>query len=888
MASERGIRLPNWNRWLGEIAAKAASSAESYQLSLATQEWALTSALDVNGRDDFLSLPHLQLRPYPHQIQDAILFFRRLAPYGLIADEAGLEKRGTAGLIATELLHRGLIKSILIVTTENLMPDWQEELGAKFGLQTKLAIGHEFSRLKHHRNWITTYSTACEQMHLIHQRQFDFVILDQAHLLKDLEGTPRPSKEAIKFRDLMKDGKIRYSLMLTSNPIHSLLWDIYSLIEILSGQQPNPLGTPDQFRDIFVQKDNPGTLQRNCRDEFLRRIGEITLRTRHRDCDLSFPERDFKISFQEAIPEEKQFLQASLKKLSEFESSKRLPFALSLLSSPWAAVHSLRAMADELDQFSKIRKMLRELAERGRRATRSGKTDGLLSVLRSVTQKANEERVIIYAHSPATLAQLQIILKRAGHGDRIAVINDPDPMRKREALRLFNATPSEKTLLLVTDEHAKGMDLSAASILINYDLPWNPMVLERRIARLERLGQKAERVAIHILLLKGTVEEKILHEVAIKLQLFERKSGEMDDHLRYCGYESGADLERVILHLTQKLVNNKSITADLKKMGVQSRQAQVRLREMREATESTLGTIQPRDTNTRLVDLPRNTPRMGLRELIEGCLKEQSLKWREAEDGSLVVSSKKGDLELHFERTPQPLSANTENPLPVKQVVPGTQAFASLTEAIQAARHYLLDATGVGLEKLTQNLATQLEPRGLILESIRVLTGKTCTAFKLALKLSASVAVDQYQTLVEIEQVHAQDGVAGFTIPDADLVEKYDLHVSADEILTKAQDDLASLDESIAKCVQAQAGIERFCEFYESRFQEGLEHLGERLLAEEHTSENSGDLAAVVQGVARENPAVRAAYDSLKRQFSPQSTVEPVSLTGVQYRRVEI
>src|SRR2546421_11475047 len=103
------VPLPDWKTWLEQSAKLSASDPAEYQLHLAAHEWLLSSALDINSRDDFEALKHIKVEPFEHQVDNAILFFRRLAPRGLIADDVGLGKTITAGLIATELLSRGRI-----------------------------------------------------------------------------------------------------------------------------------------------------------------------------------------------------------------------------------------------------------------------------------------------------------------------------------------------------------------------------------------------------------------------------------------------------------------------------------------------------------------------------------------------------------------------------------------------------------------------------------------------------------------------------------------------------------------------------------------------------------------------------------------------------------
>src|SRR5262245_17721542 len=252
MSSEMKIEVPDWRKWIADRARHAAKDASDYELHLAAVEWTLSSALDINRLEDFLSLPLPNVEPFAHQVEDAILFFRRLAPRGLIADDVGLGKTVTAGLIARELLERGRIESLLVVCPKSVVEQWQEELDSKFGIKAAVAVGGAFGDLDRQQFWITSYQTARSRMDVIRARKFDLLILDEGHALRNLFGTEKAPLVAKAFEQLMREDSVRYSLMLTATPIQNRLWDIFSLLEILKAPQPNPLGSPDKFRSQFI------------------------------------------------------------------------------------------------------------------------------------------------------------------------------------------------------------------------------------------------------------------------------------------------------------------------------------------------------------------------------------------------------------------------------------------------------------------------------------------------------------------------------------------------------------------------------------------------------------------------------------------------------------
>ena len=86
-------------------------------------------------------------------------------------------------------------------------------------------------------------------------------------------------------------------------------------------------------------------------------------------------------------------------------------------------------------------------------------------------------------------------------------------------------------VLLSSEVGSEGIDLQFCRFLVNYDLPWNPMKVEQRIGRLDRLGQKADRISIINLSLVDTVEERILQRLYDRINLFRESIGGLEEIL---------------------------------------------------------------------------------------------------------------------------------------------------------------------------------------------------------------------------------------------------------------------------------------------------------------------------------------------------------------------
>src|ERR1700747_575864 len=123
---------------------RRAPDAAAYQLYRAAQEWDLVDPILIKDRQNLKSEHKWRdhIEPYHHQIKNLITFCRRL-PVTLLADDVGLGKTISAGLIISELLARARLSKVLIVCPKLLAQQWKEELDAKFGIPSEVAIGRD-------------------------------------------------------------------------------------------------------------------------------------------------------------------------------------------------------------------------------------------------------------------------------------------------------------------------------------------------------------------------------------------------------------------------------------------------------------------------------------------------------------------------------------------------------------------------------------------------------------------------------------------------------------------------------------------------------------------------------------------------------------------------
>jgi SNF2 family DNA or RNA helicase len=113
-----------------------------YEIYRAALEWDLTDPIVIQSSEDFKSTPRWRdkLTPYRHQVSNLITFCRRL-PVTLLADDVGLGKTISAGLVMSELIVRSRLSKVLIVCPKLLCPQWKQELAEKFGIESEVATG---------------------------------------------------------------------------------------------------------------------------------------------------------------------------------------------------------------------------------------------------------------------------------------------------------------------------------------------------------------------------------------------------------------------------------------------------------------------------------------------------------------------------------------------------------------------------------------------------------------------------------------------------------------------------------------------------------------------------------------------------------------------------
>jgi len=212
----------------------------------------------------------------------------------------------------------------------------------------------------------------------------------------------------------------------------------------------------------------------------------------------------------------------------------------------------------------------------------------LPGVLDEIVKKGGERKAVIFTESVRTQHYLAQLLGGRGYADQIVLLNgqNSDPQSKaiyQEWLTRHKGTDAvsgsktadmkaaiveafrdEKTILIATESGAEGINLQFCSLLVNFDLPWNPQRVEQRIGRCHRYGQKIDVTVVNFLNLKNHAEQRIHQLLDQKFTLFKGVFGASDEVLGVI--ERGVDIERRIFQIVQGARTETEIDAEFDKL----------------------------------------------------------------------------------------------------------------------------------------------------------------------------------------------------------------------------------------------------------------------------------------------------------------------------------
>lgn len=414
------------------------------------------------------------------------------------ADEMGLGK--TVQAIATaELLKReGLVESVIIICPTSLKYQWQSEI-RRFTDSTVSVV--EGNVVKRHEQFndekafykICSFHAMSNTVKSGYVPEADMIIYDELQRLKN-----RETQMGRQLRKLTS----QYVMALSGTPLENKLDELYSVVQFVDQYA---LGPYYEFVNKTTLTDETGRIvgYKNLHT-VTEKLEHILIRRRKADVRLQMPARTDTNLFvpmtkeQQTIHDEYKFQIGALihkwhrfKFLSEADR-KRLLLFLSMMRMVCDSTYILDQKSRHDTKIEEIKAIITNML---------GNKDG---------------QVVIFSQWERMLRILSSELEN--DGIEFCFLHGGVPSQKRKDLiDRFRDDPSCR-IFLSTDAGATGLNLQSASLLINIDLPWNPAVLEQRIARIYRLGQ-VNPVQIINMISRGTIEEQMLSTLSFKSNL---------------------------------------------------------------------------------------------------------------------------------------------------------------------------------------------------------------------------------------------------------------------------------------------------------------------------------------------------------------------------------
>ena len=789
---------------------RKAATPEEYRVYRAALEWDLTDPIVIESREDLKSEYRWRdrLEPYHHQVTNLITFCRRL-PVTLLADDVGLGKTISAGLIVSELISRSRVSKILVVCPKILGPQWKEELEVKFDIPSELPQGRELieAEPKSIGAVITTYQSAREHLNSIPHDRFQMLILDEAHKLRNLYGVDNAPQVAKRFHKALEQRRFPYVLMLTATPIQNRLWDLYSLVDLLTvarGHQ-NPFGSEGMFARKFIadNRRQARKLKENARDEFRSIVYGYMSRVRRGDAKLYFPDREVQMHRVQPTESELQLIEVIAEPIQDLNRLVQISILQALTSSPEALTAQLNNMAKKGSVPKELAIAVRNIVAN---MPRNAKLLGLGELIQQLQNKDPDSwRLVVFTGRRETQTTIQIFLEE--YGLKVGIINGDTASRNQETIALFRQDPPYYRVIVSTESGAEGVNLQVANVLVNYDLPWNPMIVEQRIGRIQRLASEHANVVVFNIMLEGTFEEYIVGRLMEKLQMASHAIGDIDALIEASGIggeEGGADsFEEKIRQLIIAALADKDVTAATEQAAQSIIEAKKELKREEEHINSLLGNMDGvAYVGPRAPNLPNTEKSMQPHDFTVKALTNMGADVKpESLASDLYLVEKNGGHEyIRFED-------NIESDRKSTLYAPGTRAFQQLVSELVASGIHDVDDLDQNPKTISEDVSKRwINSFDAIPKILEVKDVQRCFDGTAVVRVRVAVAHDSYERLVEIPcaspEHSVQAGHQGLQ-PLPYVLE----NITSLGIDTNYLAEIARLDEAISE----------FCRFYLER-----------------------------------------------------------------------
>lgn len=514
--------------------------------------------------------------PLPHQLHVLNRALSNNNVRYILADEVGLGKTIEAGLIIKELKTRGIIKRILVVCPTGLVTQWSLEMQDKFNEKFHVILPEDYDTirkitgnedvygqfdqvispmdsikpLERRVGWteekIAQYNE--ERIYSIINSGWDLVVIDEAHRVAGSSG----EVARYKLGNLLAAAS-PYLLLLTATPHNGKTEPFLRLIRLVDEKAfPNINAiVKEQVAPYVIRTEKREAIDNNGNKLFKNRTTmaiELHWDERHSmQCRLYEMVSDYVsqnynkamrnrgknmwfvfllIMMQRLVTSSTSAVRESMERRVKVLEEQAFKYQ-SMSEEEFAEMELEENMEDAIAAISlDIKEEIAQLndiiavAKQAEFQYLDVKVEPLLEIIDDLFAEDRQRKVIIFTEFVATQSYLVKLLKDRGYST--SILNGSMSIEERNAV--LQEFKTETDILISTDAGGEGLNLQFSNCIINYDLPWNPMKIEQRIGRVDRIGQQRD-VIVYNFILADTVENRVKAVLEEKLSVILKEIG---------------------------------------------------------------------------------------------------------------------------------------------------------------------------------------------------------------------------------------------------------------------------------------------------------------------------------------------------------------------------
>lgn len=600
----------------------------------------LLSKIKNETAGGFLSSLASGIIPLPHQLHVLNRAMETNNIRYILADEVGLGKTIEAGMIIRELKSRGLVSRILVVCPTGLVTQWASEMQEKFHEKFQVILPSDYDTIRRltdnddvygqfdqvispmdsikpiekHAGWseekVEKYNE--ERIYSIINSGWDLIIIDEAHRVAGSSG----EVARYKLGNLLAQAS-PYLLLLSATPHHGKTEPFLRLIRLLDAdafpnaksivrEQVAPFLIRTEKREaidnngnllfknrithlVTISWDERNNLQRELYEmvsSYVAKTYNKALRNRKKNMCLIF----LLIIMQRMVTSSTAAIRQSLERRLNVLLEQRTCVGnlreedLDELNIEDGVEDALEAISLDMELEIEELKQIISLAKQAQFQNQDAKVEPLLNEIDAILSEDRTQKVIIFTEFVATQTYLQELLVNRGY--TVTILNGGMSIDERNAaMQEFKTSTS---IFISTDAGGEGLNLQFANIIINYDLPWNPMKIEQRCGRVDRIGQQRD-VHIYNFIVGETVENRVREVLEEKLSVILKEMGVdkysdvLDSEVAECDFTDV--YMRSIGHASQVEKNLYPVEAEMKQQLTNAQKYKDVIREEKDLTK---------------------------------------------------------------------------------------------------------------------------------------------------------------------------------------------------------------------------------------------------------------------------------------------------------------